>query len=84
MRTALASLIVALAAFPASAQEVTDDWALTVDQSRNLMLATAAYSTGQTIAVRCRAGVLDVLVTALPVVAGRSRFVETTVGELPT
>jgi hypothetical protein len=84
MRTALASLIVALAALPVSAQDVTDDWALTVDQSRNLMLATAAYSTGQTIAVRCQAGVLDVLVTALPVVAGRSRFVETTVGERPT
>lgn len=80
---AIASLIVALTASSANAQDVTDDWALTADQGRNLMLATAAYSTGQTIAVRCQAGTLDVLVTALPVVAGQMRFVETTVGERP-
>ncbi len=80
---AFASLFVALTASSANAQDISDDWAFTVDQGRNVMLATAAYSTGQTIAVRCQSGVLDVLVTALPVVAGPSRFVETTVGERP-
>ena len=85
MRRALASLVVALAASSASAQEpARDDWNLSADQGRDLMLATVAYSSGQTIAVRCEAGVLDVIVTGLPALDGRARYIETTVGERPT
>ena len=80
---ALASLIFAVTASSANAQDVTDDWALTVDQSRDVMLASAAYSSGQTLAVRCQAGVLDVIVAGLPAIDGRTRYVETTVGERP-
>ncbi|MDQ3125574.1 MAG: TonB family protein [Pseudomonadota bacterium] len=57
---------------------------MTVDQSGDLTLATAAYSSGQTIVVRCQAGVLDVIVAGLPAIDGRTRYVETTVGERPT
>ena len=84
MRAALASLIIALAASSAGAREATsDDWALSADQGRNLTLATVAYSSGQTLAVRCQAGVLDVIVTGLPAITERTRYVETTVGERP-
>lgn len=84
MRAALASLVVALAASSAIAQAVPDDWNLSADQGRNLVLAKVAYSSGQTIAVRCQAGVLDVIVTGLPAVEGLARYIETTVGERPT
>lgn len=82
MRTAIAGLILALIASSAGAQETaSDDWALSADQGRDLTLATVAYSSGQTLAVRCQAGVLDVIVTGLPALEGRYRFVETTVGD---
>lgn len=84
MRAALVSLIVAFAASSASArQAASDDWNLSADQGRNLMLATVAYSSGQTIAVRCQDGTLDVIVTGLPALEGRTRFLETSFGDRP-
>lgn len=85
MRRLVATLIVALLASSASAQEpARDDWNLSADEGRDLMLATVAYSSGQTIAVRCQAGVLDVIVTGLPAIDERTRYIETTVGDRPT
>ena len=84
MRAAFASLILALTAASASAEvAASDDWTLSTDQGRDLTLATVAYSSGQTLAVRCQAGVLDVIVNGLPALEGLSRFVETTVGDRP-
>lgn len=84
MRAALAALIVALAASSAGAQEAaSDDWNLSADRGRNLTLATVAYSSGQTIAIRCQARVLDVVITGLPAITGSTRYVEATVGGRP-
>lgn len=77
MRGVVALGLVALLASPASAQQAGADWDLTVDESRSMMLATVGYSSGQTIAVRCRDGELDLLISGLPPAEGQTRRVET-------
>ncbi|HEY0599990.1 hypothetical protein [Brevundimonas sp.] len=76
MRAAVIAAVLAMAASPALAQEAGDDWDLTIDETQQMMLATVGYSSGQAIAVRCRAGELDVLVTGLPALLERGRYVE--------
>ncbi|HZW15570.1 MAG TPA: TonB family protein [Brevundimonas sp.] len=83
-RVAVIASLLALAASPAAAQDPGDDWDLTVDEAGQLTLASAGYSSGQAIAVRCKAGVIDVLVSGLPSLDGRSRYLELTLGEHPT
>lgn len=73
-------LLALLWAAPAAAQEAGSEWQLTVDPSKDLTLATASYVTGQTVAVRCQAGVLDVLVIGLPAFRSATRYMETTYG----
>jgi TonB family protein len=74
---------IALFAGLASAQ-TSDDWDLTVDEAQRLTAASTGYSSGQAIAVRCRAGTLDVLIAGLPIVDAVSRYLELSHGEGPT
>ncbi|WP_298744040.1 energy transducer TonB [uncultured Brevundimonas sp.] len=78
MRGAAIAGVLALAAAPAFAREAENDWDIIVDESRQMTLAVAAYSSGQTIAVRCRSAELDVLISGLPPFEGLSRYVEAT------
>lgn len=74
-RGAVIAGVLALAA-PAFAQEAENDWDIVVDESRQMTLAVAAYSSGQTIAVRCRHVELEVLISGLPPFEGLNRRVE--------
>ncbi|HEY0102372.1 MAG TPA: TonB family protein [Brevundimonas sp.] len=65
-----------MAASPLLAQQALDDWDLTVDAARRVTLASSAFSSGQTIAVRCSAGTLDVMIAGLPAREGVSRYLE--------
>ncbi|MDO9589070.1 MAG: hypothetical protein Q7J13_14220 [Brevundimonas sp.] len=78
MRGAVVAAISLLLATPASAQQAGDDWDLIVDEGRNMMLAVSAYSTGQTLAVRCSDGDLELMLSGLPPLEGQSRRIETT------
>jgi TonB family protein len=69
-----------LCASPAAAQTVAGEWKLTVDSARDLTLATFASAGGQGLAVRCQAGVLDVLALGLPAFPSATRYMETTYG----
>ena len=71
-RTVIAALI-ALLASPVSAQQADDGWDLIVDESQNMSMAVAAYSSGQSLAVRCRDGDLEVLLSGLPPLEGETR-----------
>ena len=66
MRAAIVAVAVAFIASPANAQQPGDGWDLIVDESQDMMLAVAGYSSGQTLAVRCRDGDLELLLSGLP------------------
>lgn len=72
MRLVVSASIVALLASPAGAQEAGDDWDLIVDESQNMMLAVVGYSSGQTLAVRCRDDDLELLLSGLPPLEGET------------
>lgn len=76
MHRPLFTLLACAVALPAFAQEAGNDWNIVVDEPRRMTLAVAAYSSGQTIAVRCRDAELDVLISGLPPIEGQSRRVE--------
>jgi len=78
MRAGVLAAVLALAGSPAVAQDAGDDWDLTVDDAQGMTLATVGYSSGQTLAVRCRAGDLDILISGLPPIEGPSRRIEAT------
>lgn len=78
----LALGLLALTASPTFAQEV-GAWNLIVDEAQHATLAITAAPTGQTIAVRCLAGELDVLITGLPSLSERSRYIQATWGDRP-
>lgn len=73
----VASLSILLAT-PASARQAGDDWDLIVDESQKMMLAVSAYSTGQTLAVRCSDGDLELMLSGLPPLEGQNRRIEAT------
>ncbi|HYC67334.1 TonB family protein [Brevundimonas sp.] len=73
---AVIAAAMSIAAPSAMAQEAVDDWDLTIDEAQDVMLATVGYSSGQALAVRCRAGELDVLISGLPPLEGPSRRIE--------
>lgn len=76
MRLAVVAGVLALIAAPASAQEAGDDWGIVVDEAEKTTLAIVGYSSGQTIAVRCRDGDLDLMISGLPLMEGTVRRVE--------
>lgn len=78
MRAAVIGSLLALLASPAGAQEAVDDWDLIIGESQDMMLAVVGWSSGQTLAVRCRAGDLELLLSGLPPLEGQSRRIETT------
>ncbi len=63
-RVALALAAVGLTS-PAMAQDVSADWDLTTDPARQVTLATLNFGSNQ-IALRCKTGVLDFLLTGVP------------------
>lgn len=81
MRGAIVAALVALLAFPAHARQTTDDWDLIVDESQDMKLAVVGYSSGQTLAVRCRDGELELLLSGLPPLEGQTRRIEATYGD---
>lgn len=76
MRGVVIAAVLAMTSTPAFAQDVGDDWDLTVDADQGVTLATVGYSSGQAIAVRCLNGDLDVLLSGLPPMEGNSRRIE--------
>ena len=76
MRGAVLAALIGLLASPASARQTGDGWDLIVDEGQNMSMAVAAYSSGQTLAVRCRDGDLELLLSGLPPLEGETRRVE--------
>lgn len=76
MRGLVIAAIAGLLAAPANARQADDGWDLIVDESQNMMLAVSAWSSGQTLAVRCRDGDLELLLSGLPPLETPSRYVE--------
>ena len=70
-----------LAAGPAAAQDAESDWDLTTDPARQLTLATLNFGSNQ-IALRCKAGVLDLLVTGMPLTTAAFQTVRVTAGAI--
>ena len=82
MRLALTavSLTLGLAlAAPALAQEAGEDWDLTTNADQQLSLATLDFG-DNVLALRCRAGELDLLLTGVPVATGETRQVQVSAG----
>ena len=75
VRTAALAFITALAAGSAFAQSTTvqptDDWDMTRDPSKKLVLAHVGLTSGLMIATRCMDGRFDVLLAGLPPAPGR-------------
>ena len=78
MQSILAALVLAALAAPATAQQDGDDWDLHLDEAQQVTLASVAYSSGQRIAVRCRAGTLDVILSGLPRDTDPTQYIEVT------
>ena len=76
MRGAIVAAFIGLLATPVSAQQAGDDWDLIVDESHDMTLAVVGYSSGQTLAVRCRDDDLELLLSGLPPLEGETRRVE--------
>jgi TonB family protein len=66
---------------PALAQDAAEDWDMTVDPSQQLTLATLDFG-DNALALRCKAGTLDLLMTGTPVSDAPVRAVRVTVGGL--
>lgn len=78
MRAGLIAAVLALTAVPANAQAPEGQWDLSVREDSGFVSATARFPGGQAIAVQCQSGELNVLVSGLPPLAARSRYVEMT------
>ena len=74
----LAALGWAIAGGSQARAQSADDWDLVDGATPGLTMASVAFSGGSAIAVRCRAGTLDVLVAGLPASTSLSRHVEMT------
>lgn len=64
-------------ASPSLAQDAADDWDLTADPAQQLTLATLDFG-DNALALRCKAGVLDLLLTGTPVTTDRFRVIDVT------
>lgn len=76
MRAAVIVSLAIVLASPANAQQSVDDWDLIVDESQDMKLAVVGYSSGQTLAVRCRDGDLELLLSGLPPLDRNTRRIE--------
>lgn len=77
----LAAAVCALGASPSLAQQATEDWDLTTNAEQQLTLATLDFG-ANVLALRCRAGDLDMLVTGVPVSTGATRKVQVSAGAI--
>ena len=66
-------------ASPAVAQDASDDWDLSTDPAMQLTLASLDFG-ANALALRCKGGVLDFLLTGVPATAAESRTVQVTAG----
>jgi len=73
------ALAVAALAFPAAAQDAAEDWDLTVNAEQQLTLASLDFG-ANAMAIRCRAGMFDVLLTGVPVSTADARPARLTTG----
>lgn len=80
-RTLLAAAVCALGASPALAQQAAEDWDLTTNAEQQLTLATLDFG-ANVLALRCRAGELDMLLTGVPVSIGPTRKVQVSAGAI--
>lgn len=78
-----ASALLALASpvFAQDASPPSEDWDLTVDADRQLTLATVDFGENL-LALRCRSGALDLLLTGVPVSVGTTRNVRVSAGAI--
>ena len=76
---AWALLLGLAAAPPALAQDAAEDWDLAVDPAQELTLASLDFG-GNALALRCKAGVLELLLTGAPVSTETVRTVRVTAG----
>lgn len=74
-------LAVAVLAGPAVAQDPSEDWDLVVDPVQQTTLATLDFG-DNLIALRCRGGALDMLITGTPATSASSRTVRVTAGAI--
>lgn len=81
MRGILVAFLAAMLAGPAVAQEAGEDWDLIKDPQDQLTLATLNFGANQ-IALRCRSGVLDFLLTGVPPTDEPSRLVTVNAGSI--
>jgi len=79
MKRALITLVACAAALPALGQDTTEDWDLTVDPAQQLTLASLDFG-DNALALRCKAGALDLLLTGVPASTVASRTVRVTAG----
>lgn len=83
LRAATAALLLAAmpVAGPAAAQDASDDWELTADPAQRQALATLDFG-DNLVALRCRAGALDMLLTGTPATTASYRTVRVTAGAI--
>lgn len=79
MRALAFALLAVAFAQPVAAQDTGEDWDLTVNPEQLLTLASLDYG-DNALALRCRAGNLEVLLTGVPATAAESRAVQVTAG----
>ena len=75
----MALAILFATASPALAQDVAEDWDLAVDPAQELTLASLDFG-DNALALRCKAGVLDFLLTGTPLSTEAIRAVRVTAG----
>lgn len=78
-RIGLALAMILAAAPPAFAQGAAEDWDMTVDPARELTLASLDFG-GNALALRCKAGGLEFLLTGVPASTEAIRTVQVTAG----
>lgn len=82
-RAAIAALWLAAVtlAGPTTAQDASDDWEMTTDPTQRLAMATLDFG-DNVIALRCKAGALDMVLTGTPATSAASRNVQLTAGAI--
>ena len=76
------AILLSLSIAGQTAEAETDGWDMTSDPARRSTIASAAWSSGQAILIRCQAGRLDVIVNGFDPSEGGARLVEMTLGDI--
>lgn len=79
MRYPLLVLLASAIALPALAQAPAEDWDLTIDPTQQMTMASLDFGEN-TLALRCKAGGLDLVLTGTPVTSEPVRTVRISVG----